>query len=238
MAMRWKVLAGAAAALAVGGAGAGLAATKLTAASPSEESKAIVNDAAKSLGISPSKLSAALKKAFADRIDAAVADGRLTKAQGEELKKRIESGDFPLFGPPVFGRGFPGVHPFFHGLDAAASYLGLSEEQLRSRLNSGKTLAQIAKAEGKSVDGLKSAMLADVKKKLDDAVKAGRLTKSEEQRVLKDFERRIEDLVNAQLRLRFRDHIGPGVGFDRRFDRGFDRGFDRQGPPAFPGPVA
>jgi hypothetical protein len=238
MAMRWKVLAGAAAALAVGGAGAGLAATKLTAASPSEESKAIVNDAAKSLGISPSKLSAALKKAFADRIDAAVADGRLTKAQGEELKKRIESGDFPLFGPPVFGRGFPGVHPFFHGLDAAASYLGLSEEQLRSRLNSGKTLAQIAKAEGKSVDGLKSAMLADVKKKLDDAVKAGRLTKSEEQRVLKDFERRIEDLVNAQLRLRFRDHIGPGFGFDRRFDRGFDRGFDRQGPPAFPGPVA
>jgi hypothetical protein len=238
MAMRWKVLAGAAAALAVGGAGAGLAATKLTAASPSEESKAIVNDAAKSLGISPSKLSAALKKAFADRIDAAVADGRLTKAQGEELKKRIESGDFPLFGPPVFGRGFPGVHPFFHGLDAAASYLGLSEEQLRTRLNSGKTLAQIAKAEGKSVDGLKSAMLADVKKKLDDAVKAGRLTKSEEQRALKDFERRIEDLVNAQLRLRFRDHIGPGFGFDRRFDRGFDRGFDRQGPPAFPGPVA
>jgi hypothetical protein len=231
MAMRRKVLAGAAAALAVGGAGAGLAATKLTATSPSEESKAIVNDAAKNLGISPSKLSAALKKAFADRIDAAVADGRLTKAQGEELKKRIESGDFPLFGPPVFGRGFgfPSVHPFFHGLDAAASYLGLSEKQLRSRLESGKTLAQIAKDQGKSVDGLKAALVMDVKDKLDAAVKAGRLTKADEQRALQGLESRIDDLVNGRLRDRFPEHHGFGFRF---------RGFDRQGPPAFPGPAA
>ena len=95
MAMRRKVFAGAAAALAVGGAGAGVAATKLATNSPSEESKAIVNDAAKNLGVEPSKLSAALKKAFEDRIDAAVADGRLTKAQGAELKQRIESGELP-----------------------------------------------------------------------------------------------------------------------------------------------
>ena len=47
MAMRRKVIAGAAAALAVGGAGAGVAATKL-ADSRSAESQAIVNDAAKS----------------------------------------------------------------------------------------------------------------------------------------------------------------------------------------------
>ena len=105
MAMRRKVIAGAAAALAVGGAGAGVAATKLSTNSPSEESKAIVNDAAKNLGVEPSKLSAALKKAFEDRIDAAVADGRLTKAQGDELKQRIESDDFPLLGPPGFGHG-------------------------------------------------------------------------------------------------------------------------------------
>jgi hypothetical protein len=228
MAMRRKVIAGAAAALAVGGAGAGVAATRL-ADSPSAESKAIVNDAAKSLGVEPSKLEAALKKAFEDRIDAAVAAGRVTKEQGAELKRRIESGDFPLFGPPAFGPGFGAPHPFFHGLDAAASYLGLTEEQLESRLNSGKTLAQIAKAEGKSVDGLKSAMLKDAKAKLDTAVKAGKLTKADEQKVLQDLEQRIDDLVNGQLRLRFRDH--DGFGFRHRFD--FDR--DR---PDFSGPAA
>lgn len=223
MAMRRKVIAGAAAALAVGGAGAGVAATELT-RSPSAESQAIVNDAAKSLGVEPSKLEAALKKAFEDRIDAAVAAGRLTKAQGDELKQRIESGDFPLFGPPAFGPDFGPPHPFFHGLDAAASYLGLTEKQLDSRLNSGKTLAQIAKAQGKSVDGLKDAMLKDAKAKLDDAVQAGRLSKAEEQQVLKDLEQRTDDLVNGQLRLRFREHRGFG------FRHGF--GFDRQGPPA------
>jgi hypothetical protein len=221
MAMRRKVIAGAAAALAVGGAGAGVAATRL-ADSPSAESKAIVNDAAKSLGVEPSKLEAALQKAFEDRIDAAVAAGRLTKAQGEELKQRIESGDFPLFGPPAFGPGFGMPHPFFHGLDAAASYLGLTEEQLESRLESGKTLAQTAKAEDKSVDGLKAALVKDAKAKLDAAVKAGTLTKAEEQKVLQDLEQRIDDLVDGQLRLRFREHRGFG----------FRRDFDRDGPTA------
>ena len=226
MAMRRKVIAGAAAALAVGGAGAGVAATKLTTSSPSEESKAIVNDAAKSLGVEPSKLSAALKKAFEDRIDAAVAAGRLTKEQGDELKQRIESDDFPLFGPPAFGHGFGASHPFFHGLDAAASYLGLTEAELRSRLESGKTLAQIAKAQGKSVDGLKAAMVKDVKTHLDAAVKAGRLSSAEEQSVLADLEQRIDDLVNGKLPDRF----------PRRHGFGFR---DRQGPPAaFADPAA
>jgi hypothetical protein len=227
VAVKRKVIAGAAAALAVGGAGAGVAASQ-TGSSPRADNKAIVNDAAKELGVSPSKLSAALKKAFSDRIDAAVADGRLTKAEGEQLKQRIASDDFPLFGPPAFGRGFPGAHPFFHGLDAAASYLGLTEEQLRNRVNDGKTLAEIAKAENKSVDGLKAALVKDVKDKLDAAVKDGRLTKADAQRALQGLESRIDDLVNGQLRMRFPKHHGFGF-----------RGFDRQGPPpSFPGAAA
>ena len=226
MAMRRKVIAGAAAALAVGGAGAGVAATKLATNSPSEESKAIVNDAAKSLGVEPSKLSAALKKAFEDRIDAAVADGRLTKAQGDELKQRIESGELPaLRAARLRAHGPGGPHGFFHGLDAAASYLGLTEAELHSRLESGKTLAEIAKAQGKSVDGLKDAMVKDAKTKLDAAVKAGRLSSAEEQRILADLQQHVDDLVNGKL---------P----DRRdAPRGF--GFrDRQGPPPFADPAA
>jgi len=62
----------------------------------------------------------------------------------------------------------------------------------------------------------------DAKAKLDAAVKAGTLTKAEEQKVLKDLEQRIDDLVDGQLRLRFREHRGFG----------FRRDFDRDGPPA------
>jgi AraC-like DNA-binding protein len=229
MAMRRKVIAGATAAVLVGGAGAGVAAPKLARPSPREESKAIVEDAAKNLGVSPSRLTEAIKKAFSDRIDAAVAAGRLTKAQGEELKQRLDSGDFPLFGPPAFGPGFPGPQLFFHGLGSAASYLGLTEAQLHNQLEQGKTLAEIAKAQHKSVDGLKAALLDDVKAKLDAAVKDGRLTKAREQLVLKDFQARIDDLVTGQLRERFREHKGFGFGF-----RHFRGGFDRQGPPPAP----
>jgi hypothetical protein len=237
MAMKRKVVAGTVAALAVAGAGGAFAATKLATHSPGEESKAIVDATAKNLGIEPSKLSAAIQKALEDRVDAAVANGRLTKEQGAELKKRIESGDFPLFAGPGlgnrfgFGPGFGAPHAVSGGLDAAAKYLGLSEEQLRTQLNSGKSLAQIAKAQDKSVDGLKDALVAGAKDKLDAAVKAGHLSSAQEQQILKDLQQRVDDLVDGKLQLRFREHRGFGFG-----DRG--RGFDRQGPPAFAGPSA
>jgi hypothetical protein len=226
-----KVAAGTVAALALAGGGAAIGANQLG-GSPGEESKAVVNDAAKQLGVEPSKLTSALKKALEDRVDAAVAAGRLTKAQGDELKQRIESEDFPLFGPPFPGFGFVHVGPFFHGLDAAASYLGLTESQLRTQLEGGKTLAEIAKAHGKSVDGLIAAMKADAKTKLDAAVAAGRLSKSDEAQILGDLDQRLSDLVNRKLIRPYRDD-DRGL---RRFGGPplFRGGFDEAGP-VFPG---
>ena len=207
--LKRKAIAGTVAALAVGGTGAGIAATKLG-SNPSAESKAIVDDAAKQLGVQPSALSSALKKALTARVDAAVADGRLTKEQGTELKARIASDDFPLFGPPGMGGGHFGHHGG-PGLDAAAKYLGLTEAKLRTELESGKTLAQVAKAQDKSVEGLIAALKADAKQKLDAAVKAGRLTQAQETRMLADLDQRLGDFVNGKLMGRHqRGFDGPG----------------------------
>ena len=93
---RQKVFAGLVAGLAVAGGGGAVAATQLH--DYSAESKAVVADAAKRLGVTPSQLSSALKAAIEKQIDAAVADGRITKEQAAELKQRVESGDFPLVG--------------------------------------------------------------------------------------------------------------------------------------------
>ena len=223
--MKRKVFAGTVAALALGGAGAGIAATQFR-SSPSEESKAVVSDAAKRLGVEPSALSSALKQAFEDRVDAAVAAGRLSKAQGDELKQRIESNEFPLFAPPFFP-GFVFHHHGFPGLDAAASYLGLTESKLDRKLQSGKSLAQVAKDEGKSEDGLVAALKDDLKSKLDGAVSAGRLSKSDEQRILADADQRIRDFVEMKLT---RPPL-PGFGF--RDHRGFDDGPHAAFPGAF-----
>lgn len=213
--IRPRIVAGAVAGLAVAGGGAAIAATHF--GSPKAENQAVLNDAGNQLGVTPSALSDALKKALENRVDEAVAAGRLTKEQGAELKQRIEAGDLPLLGFPLLGaRGFPHFGPrefgSFGRLDAAASYLGLTEAQLESRLNGGKALAEIAKAKGKSVDGLVDALYAAQKKQLDDAVTAGRLTKSQEQSILADLKTRIRDFVeNAQLRLhRGDDHDFAG----------------------------
>src|SRR2546429_6274180 len=119
---------------AAGGGAAAVAASQDT--SPSDESKAIIDDAAGQLGISPDKLGNALKKALADRVDAAVAAGRITKAEGDVLKARIQADDFPIIGGP--GRGFGHVG-FFGRLPAAAGHPGLPAAQPRTEVQNRKS---------------------------------------------------------------------------------------------------
>jgi hypothetical protein len=201
--MRAKLAVIAVAAFAVVGAGGAIAATGAL-GGPREESKAILDDAAKQLGVDSQKLSDALRNAMANRIDAAVAAGQLTKEQGDAIKERIRSDGFPLLGmrPPLgFGHHGPGMHhrPFGAKLDAAAEYLGLSEEKLRADLESGKTLAEIAKAEGKTVAGLVDALLAAPKAKLDAAVESGRLTRAQADAMIAALTARLTEMVNGAM---------------------------------------
>ncbi|HEX9416818.1 MAG TPA: hypothetical protein VF895_08960 [Gaiellaceae bacterium] len=209
MSLNRKLVIGAVAGLAVAGGGAALAATQI--GSPKEENQAIINDAAQRLGIQPSALSNALKESLKARVDAAVAAGNLTKDEGDAIKARIDSGDAPLFftGPPRGQFGGPPMGHFevgFRGLDTAASYLGLSVSDLRSKLESGKSLADVAKDQGKSVDGLIQALVDDAKKHLDDAVSQGRLTQDQEQSILANVKQHITDFVNGD----FPGGFGPG----------------------------
>jgi len=196
----------AAALLAAAGGGVAIAASD---SSPREENQAIIDDAAKQLGISSSKLSDALKKAVSDRVDAAVAAGRISKDEGDALKQRIDSDEYPLFLGPHRGFGHFG---FFGGDSAVASYLGLTEAQLRSELEAGKTLAQVAQAHGKSVGGLIDALVADVKQHLDAAVAAGRLTQAQANETLSGLRDRITNRVNSRAPEGFR-HFRPPDGF-------------------------
>lgn len=205
-----KILAMSVGVLAIAGGGAAIAATG--AGTPQQESKAIVDDAAGQLGIDSAKLSDSLKQALQNRVDAAVAAGSITRAEGDALKARIQSQEYPLLGGPGFGRhhGGPG---FGHHLGAAATFLGLSEAVLRTQLEAGKTLAEVAQAQGKTVDGLVAALVADEQKELDAAVASGRLTQAQADVMLANAEQRFTDLVNGTLHPR-----GPrGFGGPRAF---------------------
>ncbi len=209
-----KLVLGAVAGLAVAGAGAAVAATQF--GDPKAESQAIINDAAGQLGVQPSALSDALKKAYMNRIDAAVAAGRLTKEQGDAIKARIQSG-----GPMLVPGGFRGPGPMGHigpgagirGLDAAATYLGLSESDLQAKLQGGKSLADVAKDQGKSVDGLIQALVDDAKTHLDQAVSDGHLTQAQEDQILGQIKQHISDLVNGNAPQGFGPNFRGGQGF-------------------------
>lgn len=214
---------GVAVALIVGlGAAGAIAATKVL--SPSEESKAVIDDAAAQLGVQPSELTSALKLAMKNRIDAAVEAGQLTEEQASRLKERIDAEEFPLLGPRgPKGPGFAGHGPGHLGrgevLAAAASYLGLTEAELREQLP-GKTLADVAKEQGKSVPGLVEAMVAAAGKEIDEAVADGRLTDEQATALKADLEARFESMVDGER---------PGGAYPHH-PRFGDGAWERHGP--------
>jgi hypothetical protein len=187
-------------------AAAGKSATTAQSTDRATEQKAFLDDVAKRLNVSPDQLDTAIRGAAQARIDAAVAAGTLTKAQGDEAKKRL-AGGAPLLGPgllggkPGGGRGGPERGPGGRGfggfgLDDAATYLGLTEDKLREQLDAGKSLADVAKAQSKEVAGLKTALKTAITTKLDQAVKNGALTEAQKTTMLADIDKRIDEIVN------------------------------------------
>jgi hypothetical protein len=232
---RRRLAAGMAGAVVLAGSGGAYAATqKGTAAKPPDpaaEQKAFLDDLAGRLKVTPDQLDAAIKGAATDQIDAAVKAGRLSQGQADQLNQRIQqaANGVPLrglFGPGAGGpggprpqgfgfRGGPGPGPGPVGdLGAAAKYLGVTERQLFSDLRGGKSPADVAKAQNKSVDGLKAALKADETARLDQAVKAGRLTTDQRAKIEADLDQRLDALVDgARPAGGPRMHGGPRLGF-------------------------
>lgn len=217
------------AALAALGAGGAYAAT-----SADDRREELLSDAAQRLDVSPDELRSALEGAFGDQLDEAVRDGRLTQQQADRMKEQIREHGLPL-GGPGFGPHGDEVHVAFGpGLDAAADYLGLTRAQLGRRLANGRSLAQIASAEGKSVDGLEQAIVADAEQKLDAAVRAGDLTDAQRDEMLERLREHVDELVAGK---------GPGPmpgggpRFHHRFDGPGGPGFGGPGGPDGPPPI-
>jgi hypothetical protein len=184
-----------------------------------------LDSVAKHLGVTPQKLEDATKAAAIDQVNADLAAGRITQAQADELKKRIEAGDSVLGGPrgPGFGRGPGGpgfaapAGPGFgkpaiaNEIAAAAKYLGLSGADLSAKLRDGQSLADVAKAQSKDVAGLKTAILDAAKADLDKAVADKKLTQSQADDIANGLKSHIDDIVNGSVKLRFRGPGGPGM---------------------------
>jgi hypothetical protein len=83
-------------------------------------------------------------------------------------------------------------------LAAASGYLGVSQADLVTSLQSGKTLAQVAGAtSGKSVAGLIDALVAAEKTELAAAVTAGTITQAQSDQIATTLKARFTALANG-----------------------------------------
>src|SRR5207244_3466814 len=81
--------------------------------------------------------------------------------------------------------------------DTAAGYLGLTRDELIAQVKSGKTLAQVAVAQGKSVDGLINALIAAGTAQLDKRVADGTLTAAQRDTIVSQLKTRVTAFVNG-----------------------------------------
>jgi hypothetical protein len=103
--------------------------------------------------------------------------------------------------------GFPGGF-LWATTSTAAAYLALTPEALRAALLKRETLADLAKAQGKSAAGLVAALVAAYKARLDAAVGNGFLTPAQANQVASTLLQRATAVVNGSWPQVFTGRLG------------------------------
>jgi hypothetical protein len=94
---------------------------------------------------------------------------------------------------PGPGRRGPHAHP---DLGVAASTIGVTVDELRSALESGQSVADVANAHGVDPQKVIDALVADAQSKIDERVASGDLTQEQADEIKADLPDRIADFVN------------------------------------------
>ncbi|MEI6401842.1 MAG: hypothetical protein WCP59_06605, partial [Actinomycetota bacterium] len=80
--------------------------------------------------------------------------------------------------------------------ETAATALGMTVGELRTELQAGKTIAQVAADQGVDVQDVIDALVAEAKAHLDEEVASGEHTQAEADAKLAEITARITDRVN------------------------------------------
>jgi UDP-N-acetylmuramate-alanine ligase len=135
-------------------------------------------------------LEAAMVAAVKTKLDAAVTAGRLTSTREQQVLARVQKVVNRLVNVKLAAR--PRTKARLLGV--AAAYIGIKPKALAAEVK-GKSLAQVATAHGKTVAGLKAALLAPFKARLDKAVAAGRISSVDAQARLARISARLDMLI-------------------------------------------
>jgi len=158
-----------------------------------------VGHIASNLGKSQDQVNKAISDALTQTLNDAVKNGDLTQKQADAIKARlgngrvcaagVEKGIGAIGGIGRIGK-LPDLNPGARmniagiSLSDIASALGISQQELRQDLESGKTLKDIAASRGMDEAAFRAKLATAVKADLDKRVAAGDLTQSQEDMIL------------------------------------------------------
>lgn len=130
-----------------------------------------------------------------------VDDGTLTQEQADSVVTALVAA-----GPLGGHRGGPGGHigPKF---DVVATTLGITVDEVRTALQSGQTIAELAVSNGKTAQDVIDAIVAEATTRITAEVTAGTLTQAEADARLADLTTRVTEFVNNTM-----PAGGPGFG--------------------------
>lgn len=186
-----------------------------------------VADVAKAKNIDIATVKAALLAEAKAHIDSEVAAGKHTAIEGAtklaKITSRIDTllttAGLPARGPRGMGikGGYEGKGGPGRFMSATlATTLKLTQEELRTQLRSGKSLADVAKAQSVDIAVVKTALTTAFAAHLAEEVTSGRHTQAEADTKLAQFTTNLDTMVNR---------VGPAGGM-----RGKGRGFGGHGP--------
>ena len=161
----------------------------------SGKASAVCNDFishfASDLGSTQSKVDAAFQKAVGQTLDDEVKNGDITQAQADAIKKKI-AGQAPCALMPPAPKAHAGSELGAYKqalLGAAASALGITDQQLTTDLAQGMTLSQIAAAQNPpgTEAQFRDRLIAKLTPLLDAAVTNKQLTSAQEQAIIQQL---------------------------------------------------
>jgi len=176
---------------------------------------------AEAQGVSVDDVVALLVKQQDAQLAEAVSAGKMTQEQADKLKEKSSEHARAMVENTHQGRGFGQGMGFAGGYEKneeLLSLLKLDADKLKEELKADKSLAAVAKAQGVSTDDVVALLVEQQEAKLAEAVKAGKLTQEQADKLNENASDRVKAMVENTHQGR-----GPGKGIGMSFGFGFNK---------------
>lgn len=154
---------------------------------------------AKEHGVSEKKLKDFMVSDITQHINEGVKAGRIPSERAEKMKADMDKRVTDMINGkgPMLGHGPKAGHAFFAN-EKLLTLLNIDADTLKTELKGGKTLVAIAGEHGVSEQELKAFMLEQMSQRIDESVKAGRISAEKAGEMKANMDQRVSDMINGK----------------------------------------